>query len=308
MNTTRPSRAGISLLEVLIAIGILAIGLTSVLSFIPAGHSMAKTSLTTDQVGIVASNALADLATQGFLRPDSLSSVTAPLIIDPLVDPTVHPTVSGSWTALGYTRSLLRENGVLSVPSAASPPRAIPALTYLVRSRDDITYNVPDTDDIDVTNKFTDGIRAYSGNFSWMATLTKPTAPPFAAGDEATLTLVVFYNRDLDQPPTLVYSGATWTGDVTWPAGPGPLVPDRKNSELIRTNGICLVRETPGTARFRRISLAAINDNDSGAFIDFDGPQPSPGAGVTVDVYAIPDAVAMIEKTVTLEGASPYSE
>jgi len=299
MNTTRQSRAGISLLEVLISIGILAVGLTSVLSFIPAGHSMAKTSLVTDQAAIVAANTLEDLVTEGYLRVDSLSGITSPVVIDPFA--------AGTWTAvpLGFTPAVLRQNGVLSVPTTLSPPRGVPAATYLARSRDDVIFNVPDSDAVDVTNSIVGGVRAYRGNFSWIAMMSKPGGGNFAAGDEVTLTVVVFHNRDTGQGPIALGPYNTPAiGQVQWPAG--PLISDRKNTELIRSNGVCLVHQTAPAAppSFRRISIAAIDDGDTGAFIEFDGPQP---AG-TATLYAVPDAVAVIEKTVTLEGPSPYSE
>ena len=301
MNATRPSRAGISLLEVLISIGILAVGLTSVLSFIPAGHSMAKTSLVTDQAAIVAANTLEDLVTQGYLRVDSLSGTTSPVLVDPFG--------AGTWPAgLGFTAAVLRQNGVFSIPTALSLARTGTAASYLVRSRDDVIFNVPDSDSVDVTNSIVGGVRAYRGNFSWIAMISKPGGGNFAAGDEATLTVVVFHNRDTGQAPPSLGSYAPWTGNVTWPLGPGPLISDRKNSEIIRSNGVCLVHQTapPAPPSFRRMSIAAVNDDDSGAFIEFDGPQPATSA--TVALYAVPDAVAVVETTVTLEGPSPFSE
>jgi hypothetical protein len=50
--------------------------------------------------------------------------------------------------------------------------------------------------------------------------------------------------------------------------------------------------------------MAAIIDSGTGAYLGCDGPLL--GAGVAI--YAVPDAVAVIEKTVTLEASSPYSE
>jgi hypothetical protein len=291
MNPTRPSRAGISLLEVLISIGILAVGLTSVLSFIPAGHSMAKTSLVTDQAAIVAANAMADLTVQGFLRVDSLSNVTSPVMIDPIGPST--------WPGVGFNQTELRQNGVLSVPSAASPPRVLPASAYVFRARDDVSLDVPDSDAIPVTNRFIDGSRSYKGNFSWVALLTRPGGGNFVPGDEATLSIVVFHDRDPSQ--AMVSLGIFSSGTVAWTAG--PLIPSRQNNEVIRTNGVCLSAGGVGPPTFRRIALAAINDGDTGAFIDFDGPPLG-----AVPLYAVPDAVAVIQKTVTLEGSSPYSE
>jgi Tfp pilus assembly protein PilV len=295
MTSLRPSRNGISLLEVLISIGILAVGLTSVLSFIPAGHSMAKTSLVTDQAAVVASNALADLATQGFLRAESLSGVTSPVIIDPFGS-------SGMWTGVGGNATVLRQAGVLASPALASPARSSPASQHSFRSRDDVVYNVPDSDE-DVTNRYADDSRAYKGNFSWLAILSKAGGGAMSAGDEVTLSVIVFHNRDMSQGPVSLGSynnpGPT---QVLWPAGPGPLVPDRKNSEFFRSNGVCLVQTTSAIS-FRRIAIAAINDDDSGAFLEFDGVQPP-----SATIYAIPDAAAVVEKTVTLESSTPYSE
>jgi hypothetical protein len=301
MNTTRQPRAGISLLEVLISIGILAVGLTSVLSFIPAGHSMAKTSLVTDQAAIVAANTLEDLVTEGYLRVDSLSGITSPVVIDPFG--------AGTWPAsLGFAPAVLRQNGVFSVPTTLSPDRVFPATAYLARSRDDVIFNVPDSDAVDVTNSLVGGVRPYRGNFSWVAMISRPGGGSLTAGDEATLTVVVFHNRDTAQSPHSLGSYTPWAGNVTWPLGAGPLISDRKNSEVIRSNGVCLVHQTVPAAppSFRRISIAAIDNGDTGAFIEFDGPQPA--ATATVTLYAVPDAVAVIEKTVTLEGPSPYSE
>jgi type II secretory pathway pseudopilin PulG len=297
MTSSLSSRNGISLLEVLISIGILAVGLTSVLSFIPAGHSMAKTSLVTDQAAIVASNALADLATQGFLRADSLSVVTSPVIIDPLGSP-------GMWTATGANAAVIRQAGVFANPAPVSPPLSSPASQNSFRSRDDVTYDVPDSDD-DVTNRFADDSRAYKGNFSWLAMLTKAGGGAMSPGDEVTLSVVVFHNRDLSQPPVSLgtYNTPSPT-QVQWSAGPGPLVSDRKNSEFVRSNGVCLVSQPPSAPSFRRIAIAAINANDSGAFLELDGAPPSSSA----TIYGIPDAVAVAEKTVTLEASTPYSE
>jgi Tfp pilus assembly protein PilV len=296
MTPSPSTRNGISLLEVLISIGILAVGLTSVLSFIPAGHSMARTSLVADQAAIVASNALADLATQGFLRAESLSGVTSPVIIDPLGS-------SGMWTGVGVNAAVLRQAGIFSSPASVSPARSSPTSKQSFRSRDDVVYDVPDTDD-DVTNRFTDEARAYKGNFTWLAILSRAGGGAMSPGDEVTLAVVVFHNRDTSQPPVSLglYNNPAPT-QVLWPAGAGPLVPDRKNSEFVRSNGVCLVSQPPSAPSFRRIAIAAINDDDSGAFVEFDGAQPT-----SATIYAIPDAVAVVEKTVTLEASTSYSE
>jgi hypothetical protein len=295
MSDTHPSRAGISLLEVLISIGILAVGLTSVLSFIPAGHSMAKSSFVTDQAAFVAANALADIATQGYLRPDSLTNVISPVIIDPI------GAAGMAWPTLNP--ATLRQAGVFCTAGSASPERAAQAAVYGTRARDDVAFNVPDTDAIDVTNRFIDGSRASNENFSWVAMLVKPSGGTFAAGDEVTVTVVVFHNRDPTQAlPSLGPASNSQLGDVMWPTGQGPLIAGRKNSDVVRTNGVCFASQSPPA--FRQIAIAIINGDDSGAFIELVGTQPPAGT----PLFAVPDAVAVVEKTVTIEASSPYSE
>lgn len=62
------SRRGITLLEVLISIGILAIGLTSVLGLMAAARTQAARAVVLDRAALMANNVLADAATFGLLR------------------------------------------------------------------------------------------------------------------------------------------------------------------------------------------------------------------------------------------------
>jgi len=70
------ARRGITLMEVLISIGILAIGLTSVVALVPAGRSQAARGIVLDRAATVGANALADAITAGFTRFDSLTPVS----------------------------------------------------------------------------------------------------------------------------------------------------------------------------------------------------------------------------------------
>jgi type II secretory pathway pseudopilin PulG len=70
------ARRGITLMEVLISIGILAVGLTSVVALVPAGRSQASRGIIYDRATTMATNALADAITAGFTRFDSLTPVS----------------------------------------------------------------------------------------------------------------------------------------------------------------------------------------------------------------------------------------
>jgi type II secretory pathway pseudopilin PulG len=81
------TRRGITLMEVLISIGILAVGLTSVVALVPAGKSQAARSVTLDRSASMATNALADAITAGFTRFDSLTPISEDLNGDNVFQP-----------------------------------------------------------------------------------------------------------------------------------------------------------------------------------------------------------------------------
>lgn len=77
--STHHNRHGISLLEVLISMGILTVGLVSVLSMIPAGRSQTMKANAYDRGTTLAANAAADLINRGLIRPAGwLSGPTEP--------------------------------------------------------------------------------------------------------------------------------------------------------------------------------------------------------------------------------------
>jgi type II secretory pathway pseudopilin PulG len=90
------ARRGITLMEVLISIGILAVGLTSVVALVPAGRSQASRGIIYDRATTMATNALADAVTAGFTRLDSLTPVSEDYNGDGVLDP-----ASGEWDVNG---------------------------------------------------------------------------------------------------------------------------------------------------------------------------------------------------------------
>ena len=79
-NKTNTSRAGITLMEVLISIGILSVGLTAVITIIPAAGSQSQKALTESTKANVGLAALEDAITRGILEPPT----TLPFVIDPI--------------------------------------------------------------------------------------------------------------------------------------------------------------------------------------------------------------------------------
>jgi len=104
--THRPPPRGISLLEVLISIGILAIGLTAVLSLIPAGRSYMQKAAIDDRAAALIPNAYSIVEDRGMFRVGALSWLPAPMGVSADPEPTnvVRSAKGGLWSATGQTQ------------------------------------------------------------------------------------------------------------------------------------------------------------------------------------------------------------
>ena len=203
------TRRGITLMEVLISIGILAIGLSSVVALVPAGRAQAARAVILDRAAVLAANVLADAATFGLLRPDSLTAAPVPgtaVVVDPaLTTAPLLNTVTGT----------LRNRGVFS--SGTAPPVAgavSPAvLRLLTESRDDVVVGAGPTEDDPPTVMFADGISTFAGRMTALVCLQSGTS----ADTPGTVSVVVFHSRDASLPfvaGTVVNNGAQLTGNL----------------------------------------------------------------------------------------------
>jgi hypothetical protein len=81
---SRHPRAGLSLLEVLVACGILAIGLASVSALLPAASARLGQATEHDRAGILAANARAECVNRGLVAADIFSSATTACVFGEL--------------------------------------------------------------------------------------------------------------------------------------------------------------------------------------------------------------------------------
>lgn len=306
-------RRGITLLEVLISLGILAVGLTSVLSLIPAGRSFAARGASADQAANMAENALSDAITFGLTKIDSLASIAggpappSPIMIDP-----AGVASSGTWVALAsgaIQTAYLKGAGIFSGTSTTSTsPRTGPTGSFFLESRDGIFFDPPATEDDPPTNRFVSGVRAFDGRNSWIAMLAKPGGGAFTAGDQAKLSIITFSGRERGLMPPgssmtpLVYNPSP--DSLTWPAG-AELVAGRANKDVLRTGAYFLLPTSPPS--IRRVVMADLNLANDGAAVQFDGPA-IPAALAGQQFYLIPDATLVTEYTVTIEGKSDFTK
>jgi hypothetical protein len=309
-------RRGITLLEVLISIGILAIGLTCVLGLIVAGRSSAARSIIYDQIGTVTENARADALTLGLTRIDALTSPTGgdcplpPLIFDPI------GSASGVWPeGTGLHPAVLRAGGTRSVSDTPSEqPRAWPIAGYAFQSRDDVAFAAALGPDDPPRNRFSGGVRSFTGRTTWLAMITHPFAAPLEPSQQATMTIVIFHKREPGimpppagtPPPDLML---TATDRLEWSTG--PLVAGRSDSEVMRSGTILLLAGTTtdpmAPPRVHRLVRADLDRVGHGATVAFEGNPPFSAATLPRRAYLLPDAISATEYTVTMQGADEYA-
>ena len=307
---TNTSRAGITLMEVLISIGILSVGLTAVITIIPAAGSQSQKALTESTKANVGLAALEDAITRGILEPPT----TLPFVIDPI----------GNAAFAGLALETLSGLGA-----------GTPAADEVFRSQDDVVYTLDNSGQEDPPQPlfYTDDAKRLSeGIYSWLATLVpqggenyllsvvsfhrrEATAPvAYLVGEDANGNSSLDMGEDLDQDGlldldltgtnTVMFS---WTGSNVlfreiFPRGSVVLLHD------VDDNG------TPGVPgddvhhswEWRRVIFPALNDANNSAQLMFDSDVSATVAKRYI--YAFKGAVGVAERLVRLEGTSPWTQ
>jgi type II secretory pathway pseudopilin PulG len=296
-------RAGITLMEVLISIGILSIGLASVVALIPAGGSQAKKAIIEDRRGAMGAAAIADVVNYGMLDPDRWSPILAApyhVVIDPIGN--------GSFPTLAGLTPITVANIAPGSPVADIVFRAGDDLIYV----DDKTKAEPDVEP-PVPVFTSDGSRRLSeGYYTWLATLTPSgTIAPYRNYD---LSIVQFYKR----PPsgtglTYTVTGTTTAaGNNSFSGVPsisltGISIPSDDFRALFPQGGTLLFTNKATVYGWRRIQLAAptiVNGVVTSANIALDRDTPINAT----DVFALEGSVGVVERAVQLEGPSPWRQ
>ena len=330
-------RNGITLMEVLIAIGILAIGLSSVAALMPAAGSQAKKAVVADRASSMAENALADAVTIGITKPNTVRVALAPgydlresatttggrtcnwnrIVFDPLGNPflsedtdndgvlsaaeDVIPIVGPNNVMDGLMYAGLDRDGIFSGGGAASSD----VLKLFSQSRDDLVYEEPVSADALPTNQI-NNTRAFLGRTSCLWALESLNGAPIAAQNTARLSAVLFHERDpSDTTFTATINDAgliSWTGSL--PAG-------RSIKQVFR-RGVVVVRMNPNApeAPSMYVLRAAPAASTTSVYAMADDSRLSPPVTLpptTDQVRILLDSVGLAQKIVTLEGNSEYT-
>ena len=306
---TYSTRAGITLMEVLISIGILAVGLTAVITIIPAAGSQAQKALTESNKANVGLAAIDDAITRGILSPPG----APPFVVDPAGNPPFAGLALESLSGLN--------------PGTAADE--------VFRSQDDVVYTLENSGQEEPPQPlfYTGNAKRLSeGVYSWLATLVpqsgenyllsvvsfhrrEATAPvAYLVGEDANGNGSLDMGEDLDQDGlldldltgtnTVMFS---WTGSSglfreTFPRGSVVLLHD------VDDNG------TPGVPgddvhhswEWRRVIFPALNDANNSAQLMFDSDVST--TVTTRYIYAFKGAVGVAERLVRLEGTSPWTQ
>ena len=182
------SRAGFSLLEVLVACGILVIGLTSIAAILPAASSRLAEATAEDRAGTLAANAYAEAVARGLLSSDlfpASSSGTTCVVFGRVL------TINGTSTSIPGGKVALASGTTVS--GTVLFTRIDQARGFVLE--DDLTYSIPTTGETP-NNSFLNGgtgPREYKDGVCWGGMLT-PTVltGTVGPGSVATLSLAVF--------------------------------------------------------------------------------------------------------------------
>lgn len=251
------SRHGITLMEVLIAIGILSIGLTSVAALLPAGGSQARKAIISDRAANLAENALADAITIGLTNPAKFSTPAPRTIVDPV-----------------------------SVISLVEPL----AIGLFAQGRDDIIFAPPAEEDAIPKNLFLDGVRAFDGRTSCLWAIESLDGNPIAAGKLARLSAVIFQDRD--RSATTVSASVSSTGEITVapPAG-------RTIREILRTGTVFSFGAgiASDQSQFFSLRSASLNAAGTSAFGVFDRQPPAGTCDILLDSVGLAQTYVTLE-------------
>jgi Tfp pilus assembly protein PilV len=176
-----------TLLEVLVACGILVIGLASLASLLPAaGSRLAQASLE-DRVGVAATNAYAELANRGLIASDLFISGSKACVFGMVIPGAAAMTTASNSIATSSTNTALRID-----------------ITRGFVLEDDLTFTTSGTSDTPMNSFLLSGTgpREYKDGVCWGAMLA-PASLPAISGGPALLSIAVFKKDGASQLLTL---------------------------------------------------------------------------------------------------------
>lgn len=217
--TSRPTapqsrpRRGITLLEVLVACGILVVGLASLASILPAAGTRLSQAAAEDRIAFTAANAKADVVNRGLVSISIYKPADSPN--NPRRKACVFGALADAIDLSGTGATLIdRPDG------AAIYDRIDQSRGFL--SEDELIFGEPaggDTPTNQFANRGTNGPRLYREGICWGGMLA-PLSGSATIGGQAVLSIAVF-SKPLSSGTTLTLTGAS-VSPTTFQCTTGP--------------------------------------------------------------------------------------
>jgi type II secretory pathway pseudopilin PulG len=255
----RHARAGFSLLEVLVASGLLVLGLAGFAALLPAAGSRLAEATAEDRAGTLASNAFAEIASRGLAASDLFpsGSTNRACVFGPVLTGLAHPAI-------------------VAAASATLAPRIEPTRGFSLE--DDLNYRIAGSTDTPV-NAFVNGglgPRESKEGHCWAAMLTPlDFGSPIGPGSRAMLSVVVF--RKAGDMQTFTLTPASGNYELS----PGD---DSSRKRFARGCSYLLVLPTGAAPTWRRINASwTSNPGAAGqrSFLNFSDPTGLPPGNLT---------------------------
>jgi len=269
------TRGGMTLLEVLVACGILVMGLASVAAMLPAAGARLAEATAIDRAGTLAANCFADLRNRGVLKANLFTGDTIKVVV--LGD--MFSTVT-AFNAAPYSR---RTSASLQVPASV--------------------FQLPDEWTLDPNNV----PQKQEGGMSCIATLSPVDATkPVTAGSLARLSIAVFRKSSAEaQQISLTKSGS----GVYRLSGSGD-GPETTRKRFLAGCGSVLVVPSTGAPRWlnvgsswtssKNVAGQCVDDVSQIGFADAAAADGFAGTG-TLPTWGFSRLIRVDERTVTLE-------
>jgi type II secretory pathway pseudopilin PulG len=235
-HNLRPMRRGVSLLEVMIAIGVTSIGLLGVLALIPlAGHA-AKQGQITERAASIGNSAISEMRTRHMLDPRYWTLPDGSLPVNLLTQRAVPLCIDSRAIARGTAgvfplNATVQMNRITLRNSVGGAPISTEMADHIFQSQDDLSlseterdrtlppYQLWAPDDSQITPTASPTRRQFEGSMSWMATIrprwdgVEPlqSASPYTGAqgqlppryrDLYQVSVAVFYRRVLGEEVT----------------------------------------------------------------------------------------------------------
>jgi hypothetical protein len=272
-------RAGLSLLEVLVACGILVIGLTSIAAILPAAGSRLGQATQADRGGVLAANAYAEVVSRGLIAADVFS-------------------VPGKACVFGKELSELPTVGtagtVTAVSSGTLAQRIDTANGFLLA--DDLVYTTGTTSDLPV-NAFAPAagsIRRFNEGLCWGGMIA--CTGNAQMGTPATLSIAVF-KKEGGPPKEIALTGSSGMFRMTTPSES-----DLKTYLPGCGSVLALPASAGAPPRWFRINSAWKQENGTACWVSFaDNAGLASFAGANPTVYGFEQLLRVDQYPVTLE-------